>query len=71
MGHFEFESSDIFYKSHTHFNNLTEVQGTRECGVNFRTKMILFDLNYLLICCSWVKNRAFSLHLKKYNENIK
>lgn len=33
--------------------------------------MILFDWNYLLICCRWVKNRVFFLYFKKYSENIK
>jgi hypothetical protein len=35
--------AQIFFKSHTHFNNFIKVQNIGECGVNFRTKMILFD----------------------------
>lgn len=52
------QSSDIFFKPHTHFSNFIKVQVIGECGVNFRTKIILFDWNYLLICCSWIKDRA-------------
>lgn len=52
------QSPESFFKPHTHFSNFIKVQVIGECGVNFRTKIILFDWNYLLICCSWIKDRA-------------